>query len=123
MVVTPEKQQGMTGGLSRARVALRPARRAVRTVKERMTEQRDPTLGWLGAARRQHVATIGWDDLEANRLRLINRLAPGRTFLDLGGMYRIAGEMAFSAERAGASRVVLFDGMDPSDEFIEKHAT
>jgi SAM-dependent methyltransferase len=56
-----------------------------------------------------------------NRIELINRFAPGRSFLDLGGMYRIAGETAFAAERAGASRVVLFDGMDPSEEFMKKH--
>jgi hypothetical protein len=56
-----------------------------------------------------------------NRYRLVERLAPGRSFLDLGGMFSVAGEIAFRAERAGATRVVLFDGMDPSEEFEAKH--
>jgi SAM-dependent methyltransferase len=58
-----------------------------------------------------------WD----NRRRLIRQLAPGRSFLDLGGMFGIAGEMAFLAEASGATRVVLFDGMDPSDDFAATH--
>ena len=56
-----------------------------------------------------------------NRHRLVDRLAPGSSFLDLGGMWGVDGEIAFRAERAGATRVVLFDGMDPSPEFEEKH--
>jgi hypothetical protein len=36
-------------------------------------------------------------------------------------MFSVAGEVSFRAERAGATRVVLFDGMDPSDEFDAKH--
>ena len=31
------------------------------------------------------------------------------------------GDIAFAAERAGATRVVLFDGMDPTEEFAAKH--
>ncbi len=55
------------------------------------------------------------------RRRLIKELAPGRSFLDLGGMYGIHGELSFIAEAAGATRVTLFDGMDPSPEFIAQH--
>jgi SAM-dependent methyltransferase len=65
-----------------------------------------------------------WDDLWENRRRLVAQLVKeGSSFLDVGGMYHIAGEISFMAERAGASRVVLFDGMDPTDEFAEKHRT
>jgi SAM-dependent methyltransferase len=52
----------------------------------------------------------------------IRELAPGKSFLDLGGMWGIHGEVAFLAEEVGAKRVVLFDGMDPSAEFIAEHA-
>ena len=31
------------------------------------------------------------------------------------------GEVAFAAERAGATRVVLFDGMDPAEKFQQLH--
>ena len=79
------------------------------------------TQAWLRAgareARRDATETTIWD----NRYQLIERLAPGRTFLDLGGMFDVAGEVAFRAEEAGATRVVVFDGMDPSREFEEKH--
>jgi SAM-dependent methyltransferase len=62
-----------------------------------------------------------WDEVWDNRWRLVRELAPGKSFLDLGGMYGVAGEIAFRAEQSGATRVVLFDGMDASDEFAEKH--
>jgi hypothetical protein len=57
-----------------------------------------------------------------NRRALVRRLAPGRSFVDLGGMFAVAGDVAFWAEEAGATRVLLFDGMDPSAEFAHKHA-
>jgi hypothetical protein len=37
-------------------------------------------------------------------------------------MWGVHGEVAFLAEEAGAERVVLFDGMDPSAEFAAEHA-
>lgn len=37
-------------------------------------------------------------------------------------MFQVAGEASFLAEEAGATRVVLLDGMDPSEEFQAKHA-
>jgi hypothetical protein len=75
---------------------------------------------WLtrGRARSRRARSL---DRWENRYRLVERLAPGRSFLDLGGMWGVDGEIAFRAERAGATRVVLFDGMDPSDEFQAKH--
>jgi methyltransferase family protein len=76
-------------------------------------------LAWLkgGQLRSRRSGQLErWD----NRHRLVERLAPGKSFLDLGGMWGVAGDIAFRAERAGATRVVLFDGMDPSDEFLQK---
>ena len=125
-----EAPQGSTSGngsLARGmtkarRYAKRATRQTARTVKDRAAESQDPTLAWLRRAGRKHpVGSDVWSRLEENRRRLIADLAPGHSFLDLGGMYRIAGDMAFQAEQSGASRVVLFDGMDPSDAFVEKH--
>ena len=73
------------------------------------------TAGRLSSRRSAHIER--WE----NRYRLIERLAPGRSFLDLGGMWGVAGEIAFRAESAGATRVVLFDGMDPTDAFHARH--
>lgn len=113
--------RGFDDYLRSMRRAARPLRPLVRVVKRKVAERNSPTLAWLNRARQIQPGIDDWDDLEANRLRLIEKLVKGKTFLDVGGMYRIAGEMSFAAERAGASRVVLFDGMDPSDEFVAKH--
>jgi len=75
---------------------------------------------WLGAARarsRRQALAERWEQ----RHRLVDRLAPGNSFLDLGGLWNVHGEVAFRAERAGATRVVIFDGMDPTPEFEDKH--
>jgi hypothetical protein len=37
-------------------------------------------------------------------------------------MFGVHGELAFLAESCGATRVVLFDGMDPTEEFARRHA-
>jgi SAM-dependent methyltransferase len=58
----------------------------------------------------------------ARRGELIARVAPGKSFLDMGGMLGIGGDDAFAAESAGATRIVICDGMDPTDEFQRKHA-
>lgn len=75
---------------------------------------------WLAAARARARGRASPDRWE-NRYRLVDRLAPGTSFLDLGGLWNVHGEGAFRAERAGASRVVIFDGMDPTVEFEERH--
>jgi SAM-dependent methyltransferase len=36
-------------------------------------------------------------------------------------MFGVSGELAFLAEECGATRAVLFDAMDPSDAFVERH--
>ena len=101
------------------------ARRVRREVLDRAAERGDPALRWLNDAHRQRPAGPElWDEAWANRHRLVAELARGGgSFLDLGGMFGIAGDIAFRAEAAGASRVVIFDGMDPSPEFDERHRT
>ena len=60
-------------------------------------------------------------EASANRRSLVESLAPGNSFCDLGGMYSIHGDIAFRAERAGATKVLLFDGMRPTAEFDAEH--
>ena len=78
------------------------------------------TTAWLTAGRARATREPKIDRWQ-NRHRLVDDLAPGSSFLDLGGMWGVDGEIAFRAEQAGATRVVLFDGMDPTPEFEEKH--
>lgn len=59
---------------------------------------------------------------EERRHALVKRLAPGRSFLDVGGMWSLAGGIGFRAEAAGATQVTLLDAVDPSPEFDELHA-
>lgn len=73
---------------------------------------------WLWAPRRRRARE---SDLWPRRRELIHELAPGRSFIDVGGMWRIHGEAAFAAEEAGATDVVLYDAMDPVPEFQRKH--
>lgn len=73
---------------------------------------------WLAPAKvRRRFSRV---DGDAWRRSTIERLVPGKSFLDMGGMWGINGGMAFHAEQAGANRVVLCDGMDPTPEFIER---
>src|SRR4051794_33344403 len=76
---------------------------------------------WLWAPARRRRRAIQADAIWENRRRLVRELAPGKSFIDLGGMWNIHGEVAFLAEEAGATEVVLFDGMDPSDDFQAEH--
>jgi hypothetical protein len=71
---------------------------------------------WLGAARGRRKLR-GDPDHRAAREATVRELAPGKSFADVGGMWSIHGRIAFLAEEAGASRTILFDGMDPSPEF------
>lgn len=52
------------------------------------------------------------DPTEA-RHRWIRENAPGRSFADIGGLYQMEGDIAFTAEESGASPVTLFDAGDP----------
>jgi len=70
---------------------------------------------WLRFSWRSRRVSGG--DIWANRERLVRALAPGKTFIDIGGMWNVHGRMAFLAEESGASRVVLMDAMPATEEF------
>lgn len=53
------------------------------------------------------------DDWEEGRLRWIRESAPGKSFADIGGMFKLLGDMAFLAEDSGATSVTMFDVGDP----------
>jgi SAM-dependent methyltransferase len=74
------------------------------------------TTLWLSAARLARRPRLQLDFPERRR-RLVAELAPGRSFVDVGGMWNAHGEIAFDAEAAGARRVTLFDAMEPTPEF------
>jgi len=57
-----------------------------------------------------------YDQLPAH----IRRLAPGRSFVDVGCMWGVDGEYAFAAEAAGAARVTALDVFGPTPEFERK---
>jgi hypothetical protein len=69
------------------------------------------TAGRLRARRRMQL------DFPERRRELIRRLAPGRSFVDVGGIWNSHGEIAFLAEEAGATSVTVFDAMEPTPEF------
>lgn len=99
-----------------------PLRQATREVASRLEERKVPAIGWLREAQRLHRSTPDqWADMWEFRHQLVRSLAPGKSFLDVGGMFGINGELGFIAEEAGATRVTLFDAMDPSDAFAERH--
>jgi len=51
----------------------------------------------------------------------IRRLAPGRSFADVGCMWGVNGAHAFAAEEAGATAVTAVDIFGPTPEFQEAH--
>ena len=51
----------------------------------------------------------------------VQHYAPGRSFVDVGGMWGVNGEYSFLAERAGATRVLLVD-IDQTEEFDRKRS-
>ncbi|MGI8461304.1 MAG: class I SAM-dependent methyltransferase [Solirubrobacterales bacterium] len=76
---------------------------------------------WLTAGRLR--ARRGLDlDFPRRRRDTVRRLAPGRSFIDVGGLWNVHGETAFEAEEAGASKVTVLDAMEPTREFEEEHA-
>src|SRR4051794_6535524 len=77
---------------------------------------------WLTYSRRRFRRRTGLADPWRNRRKLIEELAPGKAFIDIGGMLFTDGDPAFWAEESGATGCVLYDGMDPSEEFQRKHA-
>ena len=84
---------------------------------------RKPILAtWLAAAKIRDRLRRRPEDLWAQRRSIIQQLAPGRSVIDIGGMWSVHGDIAFWAEEAGATDVVICDGMDPTEEFEAKHA-
>lgn len=71
---------------------------------------------WLSAARLRARRGLKLDFPERRR-ELVRRLAPGRSFIDVGGMWNIDGEIAFLAEECGAGPVTVLDLMPASDRF------
>ena len=82
---------------------------------------RHPLRRLLDDANKRSPGPQAWDDLWDVRRRLVRELAPGRSFLDVGGMFGVDGELAFLAEASGATKVVLFDAMDPTPAFEAMH--
>jgi SAM-dependent methyltransferase len=57
----------------------------------------------------------------APREELVMRFAPGRTFADIGCMWRVHGAIAFLAEECGATAVTGLDLMPASEQFADEH--
>lgn len=53
------------------------------------------------------------EDWEEGRREWIRTNSPGRSFVDVGGLFKLVGDMAFLAEESGATQVTLFDVGDP----------
>jgi len=79
-----------------------------------------PLIGrvWSKVARARFKPSAGsW---EQGRVEWVREHAPGKSFLDLGGMYKLVGDIAFLAEECGATSVTMFDVGDP-DIICEGH--
>lgn len=75
---------------------------------------------WLTAARARRnvqraVRPLGSADA------LIDRYAPGRSFVDVGAIWVVHGRTAFLAEAAGASAVTAVDLSPETDEYLREH--
>jgi hypothetical protein len=71
------------------------------------------TESWVFLNRlRRRVGKPSPDEWLARRNSFIDTHAPGRSFLDVGGLFQLHGEVAFRAEAAGATEVTLFDAGD-----------
>jgi hypothetical protein len=57
----------------------------------------------------------------APREEFIRRFAPGRSFVDVGAMWNVNGQMAFLAEDCGATAVTAIDVMSPTEAFEAEH--
>lgn len=70
---------------------------------------------WMG---RRGVPVGNYGDLPG----LIRAHAPGKSFADIGCMWGVNGAFAFTAEEAGATRVVAVDVFGPTPEFEQAQA-
>jgi hypothetical protein len=57
-----------------------------------------------------------------DREQVVRRHAAGKTFLDVGCMWKVHGRIAFVAEEAGATEVTGMDVMAATPEFEHEHA-
>lgn len=57
-----------------------------------------------------------------DREALVAEHATGRTFLDVGAMWSVHGQISFVAEQAGATAVTALDVMPASATYEERHA-
>ena len=74
----------------------------------------DAFIGRLWSKRaRARIRKRGGEDHEEGRLRWVREHAPGRSFVDVGGLFKLVGDIAFLAEESGATSVTLFDVGDP----------
>ena len=78
-------------------------------------------LRWLWqAARRLRTGTVGQPrDFIAD---VIREHARGRSFADIGCMWRVNGRWSFFAEECGATRVTAHDIVPPTEEFDRERA-
>ncbi len=76
------------------------------------------TETWIAAKRvRRKIGKPTKEQWEAQRTRWIEEHAPGRSFVDCGGVLFLGGGRAFAAEGAGATQVTLLDSNDAGPEW------
>jgi hypothetical protein len=69
---------------------------------------------WSKIARSREKRSLAVaDDWEKAKVAWIKDHVPGKSFADIGGMFRYVGEMSFLAEEVGATQVTMFDVGDP----------
>jgi hypothetical protein len=85
---------------------------------------------WLAAvaARRRRAGRVDLPEDEEREFSpaqedLVRRYAPGRSFADIGCLWRADGAVAFLAEECGATGVTAFDEREASDLFRERHTS
>jgi hypothetical protein len=73
---------------------------------------------WLAVSSRRDAQRAqrgsGYEDL-------VRKYAPGRSFADVGAMWRLHGANSFLAEEVGATQVTAFDAMQATDEYRAEH--
>ena len=79
-----------------------------------------PTLNdwWRRLTARRGQSIGSYADLPV----YIRRYAPGKSFADIGCLWGVDGEYAFTAEEAGATRIKAVDVFGPTPQFEEKKA-
>jgi len=76
-----------------------------------------PWLWWARLRRRALLPFRRLGPLEP----LIDQLAPGSSFVDVGAMWAVNGRVAFRAEEKGATTVTALDVSAPTDEYNDEH--